>query len=188
MEVFYSTLTAVAESLKKKNGNTTLEVDYKSADLSNFTPELSPDGAVDLVITKEVAGKVQFVTPELEEGLVKMSVYEELHAIVLLGYNELTQGFKKCIGIVGYDDARGFVILDGQEGRAFKVANLHIEAKKHLQLYNPDYKFIIFEEPAPVVVKVEEPSTPKKKVKVVTKKKTVTAVTATPTTTTVSTN
>ncbi len=185
MEVFFATVSALGESLKKKNGNETLEADYKTANLSDFTPELSPDGAVDLVITKEVAGKVQFVTPELEEGLVKMSVYEELHAIVLLGYNELTQGFKKCIGIVGYDDARGFVILDGQEGRAFKVTNLHIEAKKHLQLYNPDYKFIIFEEPAPVVVKVEEPSTPKKKVKVVTKKKTVAPAT---TTTTVSSN
>lgn len=182
MEVFFATVTAVAESLKK---NTNLEADYKAADLSKFTPELSPDGVVDLIVTKDVAGKNQFVTSELAEGLVKMSVYEELHAVVLLGYNELTQGFKKCIGITGFDDHRGFVFLDGQEGRTFKVTNLQIEGKKHLGLYTPDYKFIILEQPAPAVVKIEEPSSPKKKAKVITKKKPTTVVAAT---TTVATN
>lgn len=191
MEVLFSTVSALAASLEKKNGDATLEADYKTADISKMIPGLTPDGMVDFLIGPDRAGRFQFTTPDLLEGLVRISIYEQLHALVLTEYDELIQTFGKCVAIIGYDDQRGFSILDGSNARVTHVGNLEFETKAYFdqqQIDNGVYKFIVFLPPppqaAPVatvkqeVVSAAAPS-PKKKTKVV-KKKVAAAPTAPP--------
>lgn len=183
MEVLFSTVSALAASLEKKNGDATLEADYKTADISKMIPGLTPDGMVDFLIGPDRAGRFQFTTPDLLEGLVRISIYEQLHALVLTEYDELIQTFGKSVAIIGYDDQRGFSILDGSNARVTHVSNLEFEAKAYFEQHelsnNDVYKFIVFLPPPPppaapvTTVKQEVVSaapSPKKKTKVVKKK------------------
>ena len=187
MEVLFSTVSALAASLEKKNGDATLEADYKTADISKMIPGLTPDGMVDFLIGPDRAGRFQFTTPDLLEGLVRISIYEQLHALVLTEYDELIQTFGKCVAIIGYDDQRGFSILDGSNARVTHVGNLEFEAKAYFEQHelgnSVTYKFIVFLPPPPPAVpvatvkqEVVSAPSPKKKTKVVKKK-----VAATPT-------
>ena len=204
MEVLlFSTVSAIGQSLEKKNGAASLEADYKTADLSKFVPELSTDGVLDLLIGPTTASRTQFVTENLDEGLIRLSVYEQVHALILSGFSELTGTFARVVGIVGYDDVRGFHLLDGMNARAVFVPNLEIKAKQYLENVlevQPLFKFVVFTAPRTPVLsqkkkeEVEEPCvvlsppeasapitapnpSPKKKAKVVKKKVTTTTTT-----------
>ena len=74
MEVLlFSTVSAIGQSLEKKNGYASLEADYKTADLSKLVPELSADGVLDLLIGPTTASRTQFTTESLDEGLIRLS-------------------------------------------------------------------------------------------------------------------
>lgn len=160
MEVLlFSTVSAIAQSLEKKNGYASLEADYKTADLTKLVPELSADGVLDLLIGPTTASRTQFTTESLDEGLIRLSVYEQVHALILSGYSELTGTFARVIGIVGYEDIRGFHLLDGMNARAVFVANLEFKAKQYLENVlevQPLFKFVLFTAPRTPVLSQKE--------------------------------
>ena len=160
MEVLlFSTVSAIGQSLEKKNGYASLEADYKTADLTKLVPELSADGVLDLLIGPTTASRTQFTTESLDEGLIRLSVYEQVHALILSGYSELTGTFARVIGIVGYEDIRGFHLLDGMNARAVFVANLEFKAKQYLENVlevQPLFKFVLFTAPRTPVLTQKE--------------------------------
>ncbi len=160
MEVLlFSTVSAIGQSLEKKNGAASLEADYKTADLTKLVPELSADGVLDLLIGPTTASRTQFTTESLDEGLIRLSVYEQVHALILSGYSELTGTFSRVIGIVGYDDVRGFHLLDGMNARAVFVSNLELKAKQYLENVlevQPLFKFVVFTAPRTPVLTQKE--------------------------------
>ena len=155
----FSTVSAIGQSLEKKNGYASLEADYKTADLTKLVPELSADGVLDLLIGPTTASRTQFTTESLDEGLIRLSVYEQVHALILSGYSELTGTFARVIGIVGYEDIRGFHLLDGMNARAVFVANLEFKAKQYLENVlevQPLFKFVLFTAPRTPVLTQKE--------------------------------
>ena len=157
--LLFSTVSAIGQSLEKKNGYASLEADYKTADLTKLVPELSADGVLDLLIGPTTASRTQFTTESLDEGLIRLSVYEQVHALILSGYSELTGTFARVIGIVGYEDIRGFHLLDGMNARAVFVANLEFKAKQYLENVlevQPLFKFVLFTAPRTPVLTQKE--------------------------------
>jgi len=164
-QVLFSTVSVVTNSIQNEAN---IASEYKKIDTSPVIPGLTTDNILDLAAP--TFEKLDFVTDNILDGLIKLTMYEDVYAVILTEYDELTRTWGNVIGVVGHDDNRGYVIIDGINSRVFNVGNLENEMKHYIETLKiriQSYRFITFMQTIKKEVKEpEKVSTPKKKIKV----------------------